>query len=526
VGSIVGLAAGIGLAELVAAYVRTIGSIPFERAGITAASALLAIALGLLVTLAASLEPARRAGSIPPVEALTARLDPPTAKRARLRWLVGVFVVVGIAGLFIWPRDAGVGGLVRAGVVYILLLAVVLASPFVLGALARFAGLPFAALFRLEERLARAALARDRSRTALTVGALTASLAMIVAIGGVAGQSRSAAGAWLAEVVPGDAVVTSIRPIDLVEESATVEELAAVDGVGRVSPIATFEVANEGVRTDAAAVIGKDLLEDGRLRIVYGDRDVALAGLDAGGTAVLPRALADRLRLPVGGVFSIALGGGRVLDLRVAAIAERTLPGRAGEAVLVGWKDATESLGVAGADAFAIRYLPGREVEARPMLEETARSLALQPNPLDRVAGAVDAALGRVFGLFDALAIVAVIVAVLGIVNTLTMNVLERVREIGVLRAAGMTTRQVRRTVVVEAGILGVAGSILGIATGILAGAAMVAVAGGDAGLGFGLPWRSIGLAAVLGIGLSVVAAWYPARLASRLVIVRAVQHE
>ena len=173
-----------------------------------------------------------------------------------------------------------------------------------------------------------------------------------------------------------------------------------------------------------------------------------------------------------------------MLDLRVAAIAERTLPGRAGEAALVGWKDATDALGVAGADVFAIRYEPGREADARPVLEETARGLALEPNPLERVAGAVDAALGRVFGLFDALAIVAVIVAALGIVNTLTMNVLERVREIGVLRAAGMTTRQVRRTVVVEAGILGVAGSILGILTGIVAGAVMVAIAGGDAALG------------------------------------------
>ena len=61
--------------------------------------------------------------------------------------------------------------------------------------------------------------------------------------------------------------------------------------------------------------------------------------------------------------------------------------------------------------------------------------------------------------------------------------------------------------------------------TGIVAGAVMVAIAGGDAALGFGLPWGSIGLAAGLGIGLSMVAAWYPARLASRLSIVRAVQH-
>jgi putative ABC transport system permease protein len=525
-GSVIGLAVGVALAELMAVYVRSIESIPFERVGIAAGSALVAVAIGLFVTVAASIEPARRAGAISPVEALKARLDPAAAQRARLRWLIGVFAAVGAAGLLIWPRDAGLGGLVRAGAVYSLLLVVVLGSPVLLGALARIAGLPFAVILKLEERLARAALARDRSRTALTVGALTAGLAMIVAIGGVAGQSRTAAGAWLAEVIPGDELVTSIRPIELEAEAGTVAELAAVDGVERVSPIATFEVAHEGVRTDAAAVVGRDLLEDGRLRIVFGDREDALAGLDGGGTTILPRALAERLDLGVGGVFAVTLGEGRVLDLRVAAIAERTLPGRAGEAALVGWKDATEALGVAGADAFAIRYEPGREPDARPKLQEVARSLALEPNPLERVAGAVDSALGRVFGLFDALAIVAVVVAALGIVNTLTMNVLERVREIGVLRAAGMTISQVRRTVVVEAGILGVAGSILGILTGIVAGAVMLALAGGDAALGFRLPWSSIGLAAGLGIGLSMLAAWYPARLASRLAIVRAVQRE
>ena len=111
VGSIVGLVVGIALAELMALYVRSIGSIPFERVGMPVASAVIAIVIGLFVTLAASLEPARRAGSISPVEALKARLDPAAAQRARLRWLVGVFVAVGVAGLLVWPRDAGLGGL-------------------------------------------------------------------------------------------------------------------------------------------------------------------------------------------------------------------------------------------------------------------------------------------------------------------------------------------------------------------------------------------------------------------------------
>jgi len=130
-----------------------------------------------------------------------------------------------------------------------------------------------------------------------------------------------------------------------------------------------------------------------------------------------------------------------------------------------------------------------------------------------------------VFGLFDALALVAVVVASLGIVNTLTMNVVERVREIGVLRAAGMTRRQVGRSVVVEAGILGLVGAVLGALTGLAAGLVMVVLAGG-AGSPIDPPWTALALCLGLGVGVSMLAAWYPARLAGRLSIVRAVQYE
>ena len=522
-GAALGLLAGLVLAELMAVELRTVQSIPFERVDPSPWSVALLVLIGVAVTIAAAIEPARRAGSIPPVEALRERLDPASARRARLRWLVAVFAAVGLAGLLVWPRDVGPEGLVRSALVYLVLLVAVLVAPWVLGALGRLAGLPFRGAFRMEERLARAAIVRDRSRTTLTVGALAIGLAMVVAVGGVAHQSRLAASAWLTEVIPGDELLTSIRPVALDDE--VVAELGDQAGVTRISPIATFEVARDGVRLDAAAVRGADLLEDGRLRFVAGDRSRALSGLDGHGTAVLPRALAQRTGLAVGSMLTLAVGGGKVVDLRVAGVVERTLPGAVGEAVLIGWPDATDVFGVEGADVLAVRYDPGAESTARPMVDQIARDSALEPTSLASVAGAVDDALGQVFGLFDALAIVTVIVAALGIVNTLTVSVLERVRELGVLRAAGMTRDQVRRTVVVEAGILGLVGALLGIVTGLVAGAILVLLAGGGP-LILDLPWVSIIAAVLLGVGVSMAAAWYPARLASRLAIVAAVQHE
>lgn len=523
-GSVVGVGLGFLIALGMAAYVRSIEGVPLDRLEVPPAGIALAITIGLLVTLAAAIEPAWRAGRISPVEALKARIDPSTGRRARLRWLVVVLAVVAVAGLTAWPRDVSAVGIARPLAVYGILLVGTLATPLVLGPLGRLAGIPFAAVLPAEERLTRGSLVRDRSRTALTLGALTVGIAMVVALGGVALNARQAASAWLTDVVPGDEVVTSIRPAGL--DEGIQDELAAVEGVERVTPIATFEVAHEGMRLDAAAIVGADLLADDRLVMVSGDRTAALTALDEGGAIVLLRSQAERLGLNVGDTMSVIGGTGVPADLRVVGVVERGLPGRTGETAFVGWSDATERLGVLGADAFVVRFTPGQADLARPALEAAARGLALQPSTLTEVEGAISSALGRVFGLFDALALIAVLMAGLGIVNTLTMNVIERVREIGILRATGMTRRQVARMVVVEAGVLGVVGAIVGGMVGVAAGAAMVALASGGLPGGFQVPWTTLAGAALFGIVVAMVAAYQPARLASRVSIVRAVQFE
>ncbi len=523
-GSLLGLALGAVLAGLMAAWLRTIGSVTLESAAPAASSVVVAFVTGVAVTLAAAIEPAIRASRIPPVEALRARMDQTPARRARLGWLLVVFAVVGIAGLLVWPRDAGAAGAVRALVVYGVLLVATLLVPFLVPALARIGGLPFRLPFALEERLARATIVRDRSRTTLTLGALAVGLALVVALGGVGQHARAAAGAWVGEVVPGELLVTSIRPVAADEPAAT--DLAEQPGVDRVSPIATFDLAVDGIATDGAAMVGADLAEDGRLTFVQGDRDAALQALDAGGAAIVPASLADRLHLAIDDELTVGTADATTMRLRVVGVAERTLPGKGGEAVLVGWTDATNQLGVAGADAFAITFDPGITPAQLDDFHQAAALSAFEVVTLDQVKGAIDDALVRVFGLFDVLAIVAVIIASLGIANTLTMNVIERVREIGILRAAGMTRRQVWRSVVVEAGVIGVAGSIVGILAGLLVGALMVVLAGGSTAVAFTIPWPTVIGSILLGVALSMLAAAYPAGIASRVSIVRAVAYE
>jgi putative ABC transport system permease protein len=523
-GTALGLLLGLGLAAVLAWFVRNAFGL---RAAPEMAPGQLALvaAIGLLVTVLAAVEPARRAGGVPPVVALMSRADPGIEGRARLRWLVVVAAVVAAVGVALWPGSGDEAGILGPLLVYGLFLLVALLVPFVIGPLARLAGLPFALFARAEERLARGAVLRDPGRTALTVGALAIGLGLVVAVGTVAAEARRSASAWLVDVIPGDEVLTTVTPVSTGDDGP-IPELEAVAGVVRATPIANFPLAYAGQRLDASAIVGADFAADGRLTFVEGDRDTALGALDAGGAIVLPAAQADRLGLAVGSAMTVAGASGEPVELTVAGVVGRGLPGRAGETVLVGWPDAGDAFGVAGADAIAVRFVDGQEAAASAGTADAAALLGLQPVPLERIQGSVSAALDRVFGLFDALALVAVAVAALGIVNTLSMDVVERVRELGILRAAGMTRRQVARSVVVEAGVLGLAGAILGCLAGLAAAAVLLVLAGQVPVFPASVPWATLGLAIALGVALAMVAAWWPARRAASLSIVRAVRAE
>ena len=520
-GSGLGVALGAAAAWLLADAVSAATGLTAVVSGLDPASVATAGLVGLGITVLAAIEPALRAARISPVEALRARFDLPAARRARLGWIVVIFCAVGALALLAWPPAISAEGAGRAIAVYALLLVATVLTPILLRPMARILGLPVLLVMRLEERLARGSMARDRSRTTLTLGALVVGLAMVVALGWSAETTRAAAVAWLQDVIPGDEVVSSIRPIAPAEDVQ--QTLAALPGVARVTPIGTFDLAFRGYRVDAAAVVGADLLADGRLHVVSGDRTAALSALDTGGSIILPTSMANRLGLTVGNTMTVLLTGGRHVDLTVAAIVERSIPASGGEAALVGWNEAISQLGVKGADSFAVRYTPDATQADRDNLPATATQLALEANPLSEIQGAVSDALARIFALFDALAVVAVIVAALGMVNTLTMGVLERVRELGLLRAIGMSRGQATRIVVVEAGVLGIVGVVLGTVVGLAVGAVMLFLSGGLTPT-LALPVVPIEIAAVLGLLLPIAASIYPSRMAARVSILEALQ--
>jgi putative ABC transport system permease protein len=533
-GSAVGVVIGVGLAGLMLGWVRSTGPLALDAPSLPIGAFALAICIGLIVTLAASLEPAWRAGRIAPAEALRRAPARTGLGAARLRWLVVVFGVLALVALAVWPTSGGgaTGGAVASGLstlwgplaVYGVLLVAVLLVPLLLAPMLRIAGVPFR-IFKNEERLARSSLKRDRSRTALTAGALVVGLSMVVALSTAASDVRRIGASWLAETIPGSELVTSIRPVSTTDPIR--DDLAATPGVASVSPIGLFGVPLEGLRQEAAAIVGADYQNDNRLVFVSGDRASALAALDKGGAVIIPESLADEATPPVtvGDSLQFATGP-TATTLMVVGIVAHSIPSNSAEAILIGWPDALASFGVTGADFFAIRYAPGQESTARPALDAKALGYALEPNDLDRVQGTVGDALDRIFRLLDALALIAVLVAALGMVNTFSMSVLERVREIGVLRATGMTARQVWGMVVVEAGMLGIFGSIVGIVVGMVVGALLVAGSSGGFGIVFDPPWATIGLVFVFGVLISITASIYPAGVASRVSLARALQHE
>ena len=212
----------------------------------------------------------------------------------------------------------------------------------------------------------------------------------------------------------------------------------------------------------------------------------------------------------------------------VAGIIAYTLPARSADgALLISLADAKERFGATTASVWAFVKQPTVPDSAfHAALAAKAKADAAELLTAQGLASDLERSLDRLIGLFDVLALLAVVIAGLGIVNTLGVSVIERAREIAILRSHGMTTGQVQAMVVAEASIMGAIGAIAALVTGVLMSWAVVGeTASRDFGAGLAIPWPLLISVLLLGTGVAALAGLYPARLAARIPIVRTIAH-
>jgi putative ABC transport system permease protein len=530
IGSVVGLALGVGLAALIIGFLRSTRAVLVTGLPINPLALLLAFGMGIAVTIAASAFPAAAAARVSPMDALRPSRQPGRTLWGRLRWIVVLELVVVLLGVAAYPVDRGDFGVPGVALALAILLAGTALTAILLQPLSRVVGRPFELFFGAEGLLGRANLGRDRARTGLTIGALIIALSAVVTLGVVANSAGATADRWVNSVLPGGYALRFGLPVDI---DTFQSDLEATTGTAAVTPIADFPaVVVKGAdppREASVAGIDPTVFEaTGSLIFVKGERDDAYQALRDGGAILVSDPIARRDNLGIGSTVQLAKPGADPHAFTVAGIIAYSLPSRSAEgAVLISLADARELFGANSAEVWAFVKQPDvPDAAFQQALRQQADAYAGELLTAAGLSSDLERSLDRVIGLFDVLALLAVVIAGLGIVNTLGVSVLERAREIAILRSHGMTTGQVQAMVVAEASIMGAIGGIAAVVTGVLMSWAVVGgTASRDFGAGLAIPWLLLISVVLLGTGVAALAGLYPARLAARIPIVRTIAH-
>ncbi|MFC4337549.1 ABC transporter permease [Salininema proteolyticum] len=514
VGFGIGILLGMGLSSLV-------GNTLFE--GLTVetvvpAGAYSAIGIGIIVTLLAALSPARRAAKIPPVAAMRDAANPPKSLRGIT--IAGSIVTAAGLGLMIAGlREAFDSGNLPAtftgvGLTFIgaILLTPILSRPLT-ALLGRIMG------FGLSGKLGRLNAARNPRRTAITASALMISVALVTAIASIVSSLKASAEQTMEDQVSSDLIIGGAQMSETPPsfESATFDEVAALPDVDEAVDVYADPGAKAGDK-ELIASSSSDIpalfdltgqkLQSGSVS-GFGDDDVVISDF-----------VAEEIGAEQGDTITVTFFDGTTADLEIAAVTE---DGGA-------WvSDAyTEHFMLTRPTSAYLTVMPGADVaEVRDQVDEVlanepevgvydnAEFLDQQLSGLDNMIIAVQVLMG-----------LAIIIAVIGVVNTLVLSILERTREIGMLRAVGMTRGQLRRMVTVESLIICLFGAVMGIGVGVGLGFA-IQQGFKDNGIDiFALPWNLIATYLIAALVVGFLAALAPAARAAKLNALRAIATE
>ncbi|CUR59582.1 conserved membrane hypothetical protein [metagenome] len=519
VGSTIGLGVGYLLARGLAAIFGLLGlDLGNADYPITLPTVVWSYVVGILVTVIAAYLPARRASSIAPIQAL--RDDgslPETALRRRLVF-GGVLVLLGVGSLVAgFARDGTLGlSLIGLGMLLILIGAALMSPIVAVPVISAFA-VPYRA-FGTVGQLATQNSLRNPRRTAATASALMVGLALVAMIS-ILGRSASASTeAALEENLTSQFIVSNVVQQPFSTDVAT--EIRKLDGVAGVASLrsAFVELDGDGVQVGAIdpAVFAQ------ALALPLGSGSVADL---KPGTIILSKNRADSLGVKVGDTTTLTMQGGSV-PLTVAGVLATNAVVPADALVTF---DTLVKGGIAPLDSLVlVTKDPSADTETvRDDIEAVTQDLPTvtvkDPEGLAKEQqGQINMFLNLIYGLLG----LSVVIAILGVINTLSLSVIERTREIGLLRAIGMSRRQLRRMIRLESVVVAVFGALLGMALGLAFGAGLV-YALHDQGLTeLSIPWVRLAIFVVAAAVVGVLAAYFPARRAARLDVLDAIATE
>jgi putative ABC transport system permease protein len=543
VGAAFGLGLGIllalGLIELMKGFGFPIGSLHF-----TAIAPIAAVGTGLLTACLGALNPARRAGRIAPIRAILGTQGLRDELRPYRALIGAALIVPGLAGAFLLGAAddtttpviaAGIGGTIA------IFFGIAMLAPFLIRPMTAVLSWPIRKLSPVEGRIAADSARSNPTRTAATATALMIGLALVVAV--------NTLGASFLHTISNELDKSFARDL-------TVQPRGFAPGRGPQQTIANGLAGKLAKLPDAALVTperfvfvphlpskqGSDKRPQGLLLgfdpAVYGEVDsteIDAAGGSraqafkdvAAGGVIVGRGYADEAGIKVGDTMELD-GPSARRRAKVAGIVDTVFAG--GQTTSMSLKTMRGVYGVTSDSQIALK---ATSTDTRERLQKEVEKILKRDYPNltalsnDELKSDIEGQVNQQFGFFNAIVGVAIFVSLFGIINTLSMSVIERTREIGVLRALGTTRWQVRRTVADESLVIAMIGALMGIAIGAGLGFALLkGLSFGIPGVSYRAPIGTMVAVAVAAVVLGIIASLLPARRAAKLDVVEALSYE
>ncbi|KRE36037.1 ABC transporter permease [Janibacter sp. Soil728] len=518
VGATLGLLLGVLLALGIQALFATFG-LDLSGSGLvfTPRTVIAAYAVGIVVTMVAAWVPARRAGSVPPVAAMRDSIDTGIGHHPVRRGLEVAVLALGavafLVGLFVadtrqlWWIGAGIVGLV---------LGTAFLAPFVGRPLIAGLGWVYRTAFGSVGRMAEQNSVRNPGRTAATASALMIGMTLVALMGVIASSATASIDKQIEETFRADYILSNAvgQPFS----STVAQQVAAVDGVREVSPVRFVSAEVDGGRLFATAIDPSTFADVEQIEPTSGTADI-------GADSVMLSTKHEGGR-HVGSTVKVSMGAS-TKQLKVVGFYDEIQAIGSPDILLS--VDTVEEMGGAAADNWAFIFLDQGVDKAgvRAGIEKiTDQQPLVTLKDQKGYAAEQRASINQILYLIYALLGLAIVIAVLGIVNTLGLSVMERTREVGLLRAVGLSRAQLRRMITLESVTIALLGAVLGIVLGVVAGVAIQRSLVDDGITELAIPWVQMVVFVVLAGIIGVLAALLPARRAARMDVLQAISTE